>query len=84
VIRTEKSRAMAELGPWRERTLDQWYPYLMLDARYEKARVEHRMVDLPARDRAAEGVARRLDHERRPYLNMQHLNDRAVFEPAAA
>lgn len=36
----------AELGPWRERPLDQRYPYLMLDARYEKARVEHRIVDV--------------------------------------
>jgi putative transposase len=36
----------AELGPWRERMLESRYPYLMLDARYEKARVEHRIVDV--------------------------------------
>jgi len=35
-----------ELEPWRARPLDGRYPYLMLDARYEKARVEHRIVDV--------------------------------------
>jgi transposase-like protein len=36
----------AELEPWRTRPLEASYPYLMLDARYEKARVEHRIVDV--------------------------------------
>lgn len=36
----------AELEPWRTRPLETSYPYLMLDARYEKARVEHRIVDV--------------------------------------
>jgi putative transposase len=36
----------AELDPWRRRTLEESYPYLMLDARYEKARVDHRIVDV--------------------------------------
>ena len=35
-----------ELEPWRARPLETRYPYLMLDARYEKARVEHRIVDV--------------------------------------
>jgi putative transposase len=35
-----------ELEPWRERLLEERYPYLMLDARYEKVRVDHRIVDL--------------------------------------
>lgn len=36
----------AELQPWRERTLEGALPYLILDARYEKARVDHRIVDV--------------------------------------
>jgi putative transposase len=36
----------AELTPWRERVLDEAFPYLVLDARYEKARVDHRIVDV--------------------------------------
>lgn len=35
-----------ELGPWRERPLGKEFPYLLLDARYEKARVDHRIVDV--------------------------------------
>ena len=35
-----------ELEPWRERTLEKDFPYLLLDARYEKARVDHRIVDV--------------------------------------
>ena len=41
------ARLDEELEPWRTRRLqDSRYPYLMLDARYEKARVEHRIVDV--------------------------------------
>jgi len=41
------ARLDEELEPWRTRSLeDSRYPYLMLDARYEKARVEHRIVDV--------------------------------------
>jgi transposase-like protein len=41
------ARLDEELEPWRTRTLEgSCYPYLMLDARYEKARVEHRIVDV--------------------------------------
>jgi hypothetical protein len=36
----------AELAPWRDRPLDQAFPYLILDARYEKARVDHWIVDV--------------------------------------
>lgn len=36
----------AELAPWRERALEGAFPYLILDARYEKARVDHRIVDV--------------------------------------
>lgn len=36
----------AELEPWRERDLEGRFPYLILDARYEKARVDHRIVDV--------------------------------------
>jgi putative transposase len=36
----------SELTPWRERVLDEAFPYLILDARYEKARVDHRIVDV--------------------------------------
>jgi transposase-like protein len=35
-----------EIEPWRTRSLAGRYPYLMLDARYEKARVEGRIVDV--------------------------------------
>lgn len=35
-----------EIEPWRTRSLESRYPYLMLDARYEKARVEGRIVDV--------------------------------------
>lgn len=36
-----------ELAPWRARALTAWrVPYLILDARYEKARVEGRIVDV--------------------------------------
>lgn len=34
----------AELEAWRERRLEAAYPYLFVDARYEKARVGHRVV----------------------------------------
>ncbi len=41
------ARLDEELEPWRTRSLHgDRYPYLMLDARYEKARVEHRIVDV--------------------------------------
>jgi len=40
------ARLDEEIEPWRTRTLEGRYPYLMLDARYEKARVEHRIVDV--------------------------------------
>lgn len=40
------ARLDEELEPWRTRALEGSYPYLMLDARYEKARVEHRIVDV--------------------------------------
>jgi putative transposase len=36
----------AELAPWRDRPLEEAFPYLILDARYEKARVDHRIVDV--------------------------------------
>lgn len=37
----------ADLEPWRTRRLDgECFPYVMLDARYEKARVDHRIVDV--------------------------------------
>lgn len=36
----------AELAPWRERALEEAFPYLIVDARYEKARVDHRIVDV--------------------------------------
>jgi putative transposase len=36
----------AELEPWRVRPLEGAFPYVMLDARYEKARVDHRIVDV--------------------------------------
>ena len=36
----------AELEPWRQRALEEAFPYLILDARYEKARVDHRIVDV--------------------------------------
>lgn len=35
-----------ELEPWRERPLEEAFPYLIVDARYEKARVDHRIVDV--------------------------------------
>lgn len=35
-----------ELEPWRQRTLEGEFPYLLVDARYEKARVDHRIVDV--------------------------------------
>lgn len=34
------------LDPWRRRTLEEVFPYVILDARYEKARVDHRIVDV--------------------------------------
>lgn len=40
------ARLDEEIEPWRTRALEGRYPYLMLDARYEKARVEHRIVDV--------------------------------------
>lgn len=36
----------AELEPWRTRPLEGAFPYVILDARYEKARVDHRIVDV--------------------------------------
>ncbi len=36
----------AELEPWRSRELVEAFPYLVLDARYEKVRVDHRIVDV--------------------------------------
>lgn len=36
----------AELTPWRDRALEEAFPYLILDARYEKARVDHQIVDV--------------------------------------
>ena len=36
----------ADLEPWRERALERSFPYVILDARYEKARVDHRIVDV--------------------------------------
>jgi len=35
-----------ELEPWRRRALEGEFPYLLVDARYEKARVDHRIVDV--------------------------------------
>jgi len=35
-----------ELEPWRTRPLEGEYPYVFLDARYEKVRLEHRVVDM--------------------------------------
>lgn len=35
-----------ELEPWRQRGLEEAFPYVILDARYEKARVDHRIVDV--------------------------------------
>jgi putative transposase len=35
-----------ELEPWRQRALEGEFPYLLVDARYEKARVDHRIVDV--------------------------------------
>jgi putative transposase len=35
-----------ELEPWRQRRLEGDFPYVILDARYEKARVDHRIVDV--------------------------------------
>lgn len=40
------ARLDEELEPWRNRPLELRYPYLILDARYEKARVDHRIVDV--------------------------------------
>ena len=37
-------RLEAELEAWRSRKLDEAYPYLIVDARYEKVRVEHKVV----------------------------------------
>lgn len=34
------------LDPWRTRALEEAFPYVILDARYEKARVDHRIVDV--------------------------------------
>ena len=37
----------AELEPWRTRELEEVeFPYLLVDARYEKCRVDHRIVDV--------------------------------------
>jgi putative transposase len=35
-----------ELEPWRQRAMEGEFPYLLVDARYEKARVDHRIVDV--------------------------------------
>lgn len=35
-----------ELEPWRQRALGGEFPYVLVDARYEKARVDHRIVDV--------------------------------------
>jgi transposase-like protein len=35
-----------ELEPWRKRALEGEFPYVLVDARYEKARVDHRIVDV--------------------------------------
>ena len=35
-----------ELEPWRQRALEGEFPYVLVDARYEKARVDHRIVDV--------------------------------------
>lgn len=40
------ARLDAELEPWRTRVLTKAFPYLLVDARYEKARVDHRIVDV--------------------------------------
>lgn len=40
------TRLDEELEPWRSRALEGAYPYVTLDARYEKARVGHRIVDV--------------------------------------
>jgi putative transposase len=40
------ARLDAELEPWRTRLLTGKYVYLILDARYEKVRVDHRIVDM--------------------------------------
>jgi len=40
------ARLDAELEPWRRRELEGEYPYLFLDARYEKVRVDRRIVDM--------------------------------------
>lgn len=40
------ARLEEELDPWRMRALEGAYPYVILDARYEKARVGHRIVDV--------------------------------------
>jgi len=40
------SRLDEELEPWRTRELEGEFPYLFLDARYEKVRAEHRIVDM--------------------------------------
>jgi putative transposase len=40
------ARLDAELEPWRTRELEGEYPYVFLDARYEKVRVDRRVVDM--------------------------------------
>ncbi len=35
-----------ELAPWRARPLEEAFAYVILDARYEKARADHRIVDV--------------------------------------
>lgn len=35
-----------ELEPWRRRALEGEFPYVLVDARYEKARVDHRIVEI--------------------------------------
>lgn len=40
------ARLDEELEPWRSRRLEGEYPYLLLDARYEKVRKDRRIVDM--------------------------------------
>lgn len=40
------SRLDEELEPWRTRPLERSYAYVFVDARYEKVRVDHRVVDM--------------------------------------
>jgi len=36
----------AELDAWRDRTLDGEFPYVLVDARYESCRVDHKIIDI--------------------------------------